>query len=506
MRAKPGAKTFSGQRLSDWRLGRSLPAKFDSVLPVLSVLIDEAKTRQGQVDVNLIDMSAWHTAWTRARDALPAAPKADRPPFRGLMPYRPEDAEIFFGRRREAEELARLIAAARGDLRRLVVVFGSAGSGKSSLLAAGLRAESRSVSIRLGAVPIASTMRAVAELGDRPDEPVLLVIDQAEELFTSCPDELVQRGLLDVLERITAAQDRRNLVALMAFRSEYGAAVGAYPLFAQARSLTLGPLSETALREVIVRPLAELGWQIEPALVEVILRDIELSGLGREPSLLRLLSPVLDAVWARRTRQTCTLAAYQALGGIGGQVAANAERAWAGLTAFEQLIAQRMILSLLVIGPESASSDRLPRETLLDESLSPGTADIVIERLLAAGVLAVSPAGVELRGDVVSTIWPRLDEWLSSEREFAPLRRRIEQDARLWAANDRPRDLLYRGIRLRDAVRLHRHDIAWNRTALAFLRESELLRSRRRLLSLLLPVVLVAVLVLLAAGLHQFVG
>ncbi|MFJ4654209.1 hypothetical protein ACIP5Y_23325 [Nocardia sp. NPDC088792] len=488
LRSKPGSKTFSGQRLSDWRLGRSVPAKFDSVLPVLSVLIEEAKARAGTgpVDVTLFDLNDWHAVWSRARDAVPAAPNADRPPYRGRESYRAEDAVIFAGRRRVLTDLERLISSARQERkRRLVLLLGFAGSGKSSLLAAGLQGakdESRSQSIRLDTFSPSELLRAVAELGDDDGEPVLLLIDQAEDLFDRCPDEVVRQRFLDEIDHITLDPARPNLTVVMAFRAEYAAELRRHPLFAETleeRSLTLGPLTEDELREVLVRPLVELGWQIEPALVEVVLRDIELLGLQEETAILRFLAPVLGAVWERRVRQTSTLASYQSIGGIEAEIAANAERAWAELTDYERSVAKWILVSLVVPGPRSAVRDRVPREVLLDEALNPGTADVLIDRLAAAGVLTAATDGVELRNGALLTGWPRLNDWLQNEQEFALLRRRIEADARAWAAGDRSKGLLYRGARLREAADMRARGIGWNRTANEFVRESEVWRVRR---------------------------
>lgn len=512
LRSKPGAKPFSGQRLSDWRLGRSIPARFDFILPVLSVLIEEAKTQQGAraVDASLVDMNEWHAAWLRAREVAPSAPSADHPPYRGREPYRPEDAEIFFGRRAAVNALERLIATARQESpHRLVLLLGSAGAGKSSLLEAGLRGdkdESRSVSVRLADSPVAALRCAMSEIGAPDGEPVTVFIDQAEELFTRCRDAEERQRFLAELDRLTSDPARPDLLMVMAFRAEHARELAEYPLFAEAletRSLTMAALSDEELREIIVRPVVERGGHIEPALVEVVLRDIELLSLRAETALPRLLAPVLTTVWDRRARQTSTLAAYQAIGGLEGEVAASAERAWTELTEFERSTARQIIVSLLVPGGWTGR-DRVPRSVLVDEALSPGTADAVIDRLEAAGVLAISGADVEIRNNALLSAWPRLNEWLASDRHFAPLRRRLEMDARAWVAHGRARRLLYRGARLRESAALLRLDAGWNRTVREFLSVSEKWRQRRILLRAVAASV--STVILLAAAAHLYFG
>lgn len=497
MRSAPGSKPFSGQRVSDWRLGRSVPAKFDSVLPLLAVLIEEAKARTDIrfADTVLFDLREWYAVWARARDVTSSTPRVHAPPYRGAAPYRPEDAEIFSGRRGELAELEFLIAsAAAGRTSRLVLLLGAAGSGKSSLLAAGLpEGEKPSVIIYLDADPVSALRVGVSAI----DGAGLLIVDQAEDLFTRYPDEFARQRFLDELDRLTSATDSADVVVLLAFRSEYRADIAGYRMLAaalEASALTLGPLPEDELREVITRPVQELGWQIEPALVEVVLRDAELLGLREDPALVRLLAPLLAAVWERRIRQTSTLAAYLELGGLAGAVAARAEQVWADLTECQRLVARRILLSLLIIGPRSASRDLLSRQVLLDESPSPGTADLVIERLVLEGLLETSGDGVELRHDALLTGWPRLAGWIADERALAPRRRRIDEDAREWAANGKPRGLLYHGERLRAALELIRDEIVGNRVAREFLRAAQRWQSDRyTLLGALLVAVVLAV-------------
>lgn len=491
LRSSPGTRAFSGQRLSDWRLGRNIPARFDSVLPLLSVLIDEAKARptSGRADRRLYDLNEWHGAWSRARDTAPA-PNPDRPPYRGTEPYGPRDAEIFFGRRAISADLEHLVESVRGGGGpRLVLLLGAAGSGKSSVLGAGLRAgaaEKRSVAVALESDPESALADAVAALGELDGEATLLIVDQAERLFTHCPDKVVRQRFLADLERLATDPDRPRMVVVLAFRSEQRADLDAYPVLAEAlpdRSLTLGALTETELRQVILRPAAKLGWRVEATLAEVMLRDIGTLGLGTEAAVLRVLTPVLTAVWEQRSGITSTLDAYRALGGLGQRLVADAERSWESLTEYEHLVAQPILLSLAIPGPRSANRDRLPRRILLEESPHPATADIVIDRLTAAGVLSAVGDAVELCNDALLTDWPRLADWLADEREPTSSRRRIWEDARVWAANERPKRLLYDGKLLREAVELCPRDASRNRTVDEFLREAQR-RRFRRLLSL----------------------
>ncbi|MFF3570454.1 ATP-binding protein [Nocardia jiangxiensis] len=169
-RAKGQGGGVSAQRISDWRAGRNVPAKFDALVPVLLTLIEEARKSSEPVPPALLDVREWQRIWEAAvawtADADPQLPC----PYPGLSAYRREDAALFFGRTRPTAELAGLVrATAEGD-GGIVVLVGASGAGKSSLLAAGVAPQLAedgwdSVILTPGARPLTALLGAIGYAG-----------------------------------------------------------------------------------------------------------------------------------------------------------------------------------------------------------------------------------------------------------------------------------------------------------------------------------------------------
>ncbi|MGV9612391.1 NACHT and WD repeat domain-containing protein [Nocardia xishanensis] len=141
MRAAAAANPASAQRISDWKAGRNVPARFESLLPVVLTLIDIAKKRGAALPAKLADPQEWKRLWTASNSWTPDDADDSACPYLGLQSYRNTDSDIFFGRRRATEELTELVLDTARDGGGIVTLIGASGAGKSSLLAAGLSAE-----------------------------------------------------------------------------------------------------------------------------------------------------------------------------------------------------------------------------------------------------------------------------------------------------------------------------------------------------------------------------
>lgn len=521
----PGAGQVTAQRISDWRRGTGLPAAFESVLPVLVVLIGDVKTgpQSENIDKTLLDLDRWRVAWQQAKDDSGVAARRmrepDHPPYRGMSPYRADDADLYFGRdsaRAAVVDAIARVEAAADEVARLVLVVGVSGAGKSSLLAAGLEADPEArtpVSMTPGARP-AETLRAVLAGVDAGEE-VLLLIDQGEELFTLTADDAVRREFVDELARVIARGAERWVTAVMAIRSDFFNDLIQYPLLAKAMkdaSVIVGAMAEAELREVITGPALACGLRVEPALVDVILRDLDAATADDgKAALLPLLSHVLESTWSHRRGRTLTLEAYREAGEMAGSVAATAERAWAGLTDDEQRFARSILMTLTIVGPRSVTRNRLSRDILVNESVDPELTERVLGRLVDARLVIVHDDEIELLHEAVPRVWPRMAEWVAEEKEFGPARHRIEEDARIWFAEGKSTSLLYDGKRLEAADVVIGSGGSINRIAQEFVAESARRRrelsSRRRILlsgaALLCVVALIAA--VLAVAQHRTV-
>ncbi|MFI6998259.1 AAA family ATPase [Nocardia sp. NPDC050175] len=484
-----GAMTVTEQRISNWRRAHRVPATFDAVRPVLEVLIGEATKRCGAIpgfDRSLLDLKNWRADWQASRsDAHVVAYDPDREPYRGLAPFRAEDADIFFGRESALRRLTDLVESCAAGDKSLVLLLGRSGTGKSSLLTAGLQAHPGArtpILLTPGADPLAA-LRTIPDSsnGDR-----LILVDQGEELFTLCPDEAARNAFLDVVHKLAATD-----VVVLALDITYVPDIMSCDRLATAlreRSMLLSAMTDDELREAITAPAAAIGARVDQHLVDALLADVHTAtSPDRRAALLPLLSHVLREIWSKRKSKTLTLDLYQVAGGISGAIAATAERVWSELGDNERETARRVLVALTLVGPHMITRNRIRIDILVGESTDPQCASTIIGKFVAARLLVQHDGEVELLHDALLTAWPRMTAWLTQEGELAPARQRIEDDARAWSAGCRPATLLYGKGRLDNAIELDARTNSLNRLAREFIAESaraEARRTRTRLLVL----------------------
>jgi hypothetical protein len=256
-------------------------------------------------------------------------PPADVPcPYKGLPPFEPEDSELFFGREQLVDDIA-----ARLEGSGFFAVVGPSGSGKSSLVRAGVvpRLEVRPAIFSPGAHPLAQLAEARGA--------TLVVVDQFEEVFTLCRDEEERRAFVEGL--LEAAGRARVIVAL---RADFYGHCTAYPRLAselEKHQALVGPMTEEELRRAIERPGEQAGLVLEPGFVEGILRDV-----AGQPGALPLLSHSLLETWKRRSGRMLTVIGYLQSGGVHGAIAKTAETVYLELPAEQQALARNVFLRL----------------------------------------------------------------------------------------------------------------------------------------------------------------
>jgi DNA-binding SARP family transcriptional activator/WD40 repeat protein len=398
---------------------------------------------------------------------------SDRPaavtcPFKGLAAFEFGDGEYFFGRERLLSELvARLVEVP------LVGLVGSSGSGKSSLLRAGLvhalsegalpSSEGwRHVIIRPGERPYeelashvgSSATGALERLG--AGERLVLAVDQLEELFSLCNDGDERSRFVDFLVELARDRDRRAVV-LLALRADFYGRFARYADFAEilARSHVLvGPLTEQELERAIVGPAERGGLRVEPELVAKLVSDVR-----GEPGALPLLSTTLLDLWQRRTNNALSLAEYKRFGGVSTAVERLAERAYARLDEDQRKLAAAIFLRLVSGGTgESAVSRRVSRDELPGGDALAG----VLDTLADSRLLVVDEGDVEVAHEALLREWPRLRGWLEEDAAGRRLYGHLITHARDWDVGGRVSTDLYRGVRLAAALEWaenHRHEL-----------------------------------------------
>jgi WD40 repeat protein len=433
-------------------------------------------------------------------------------PYVGLRAFQAADRAWFFGRERlVAEMLVRLTEA------NMIGVVGPSGSGKSSVLRAGLLpalGERRSLGWcgrpllmtpgqhpTLGLVGQMATTCGMATsslaaevtkspdrlgdhvrcaVGDWPaDTGLALVIDQLEELFTLCRDEEERRRFLRAVSSVAHTLPRRAVVVL-GVRADFYARCAAYPELAavlQDHQIVVQVMSEPELRQTIERPAKQAGLSLEVGLADVVLRD-----LGKEPGALPLLSHALLATWEHRRGNLLTLDAYQAIGGVHRAIAVTADSVYGQFNASEQALARSIFLRLTALGEGTGDTRRrVVRDELTAGGGDDGRIATVLDRLARARLIILATNTVELAHEALITAWPRLQQWLTEDREGLRRHRQLTESAQDWDRHGRDTGMLYRGTRL-TATRdwADRHETGLNPLERQFLEDSNLAEQRRQ--------------------------
>ncbi|OLF18057.1 nSTAND1 domain-containing NTPase [Actinophytocola xanthii] len=505
--------------------GRHLP-------PIKPVSLFEGILRAcGVVDEQ--ELLEWRRALGQVRRA-PGRRPSDAPiPYRGLESFQPEHARWFHGREALSRALVDRVAGQWLDGRPVVVV-GPSGSGKSSLLRAGLIpafSDGRSPVPDLpswrvalftpGRNPAAELARQLA--AHPAEEPVLVVVDQFEELFTLCIDLEERRAFLAQLTAPRPAAPATLVV--VGLRADFYPQAARCPELVAAlqnTQIVVGPMSRSELCSAIVEPAHTARMDIDDGLVELLLRELDpttecLPGSAHDPGALPLLSHALHATWERARRGTMTIADYTATGGISGAIACTAEAVFDRLNEEQRRTARQLLLRLVHLGDRTADSRRhvsyaeiLPEGTN-DEAAAVGE---ILDTFVEQRLVTADTDSVYITHEALLTAWPRLREWIDADRDGLRVHGRLAHDAQVWRETDRDPGALYRGGKLAAAQewaaeRGHRQDLnALEREYLAASvaqQEAEQRAQRRRTLVLRRLVAALTVLVLVASGLTAYV-
>ncbi|MGP4001322.1 nSTAND1 domain-containing NTPase [Streptomyces sp. 8N706] len=456
LRQEAGAPTY---RVMAQRAGYSAAALATAAggkrLPTLAVTL-------GYVNACGGDAEEWERRWHAAAQdeaALPADEDEAEPPYRGLARFEADDQDRFFGRDQLTDALLQLVRK-----HRLVAVFGPSGSGKSSLLRAGLipRLQNatdpalRPATIRIltpGSRPL-HTCEQIFESADGEGE-TWLVVDQFEEVFTLYhdPDE---RNLF--INRLLAARaPARRLRVVLGVRADFYSRCLQHRQLAEAvrdASMPVVPMSPAELREAIVKPAAAHGLIVERSLTARLVEET-----ADEPGGLPLMSHALLETWRRRRARTLTMDAYEASGEVTGALARTAEDLYTQLPDEHACLARRILLRLITPGDGVPDTRRPIQRAELDTGDTAGTAH-VLDRLARARLITLYHDTVDLAHEAVIIGWPRLHAWIEDDRERLRCHRRLTEAAQTWQELDRDPGALYRGTRLATAEEHfpHAHD------------------------------------------------
>jgi len=420
---------------------------------------------------------------------IEAPAPADKPPYKGLAYYDVSDASLFYGR----ETLtAKLIAYLKNQ--RFLAVVGASGSGKSSLMRAGVVAQLEKGDMLPGSdswqvfilTPTSAPLKALATALTKNEESistatklmddlredsrsldmyamriaaatgaprVLIVVDQFEELFTECKDTSQRKRFIDNL--LTASAPDGSATVVLSLRADFYSHCAEHDnlrMVIQDHQNYIGAMSLEELRTAIERPAVDGDWILEEGLINRLLRDV-----ADQPGSLPLLSHALFETWQRRSNRTLTFQGYEAAGGVQGAIARTAESIYSELSSEEQITARSIFLHLTAPGEDGTPDTK--RRASLAELASLSGRDAVLHKLENARlVTAIHDASkvmqIEVAHEALIREWPQLKRWLDENREELRIHSYLVEDAKRWVRLQREEDALYRGSLLLQAQEL----------------------------------------------------
>ncbi|MBN1123118.1 MAG: protein kinase [Anaerolineae bacterium] len=416
-------------------------------------------------------------------------PEPDNP-YKGLLAFQPADEQDFFGRESLTGRLVKRLGENNDPLSRFLAVVGPSGSGKSSLVKAGLipavwRGELANsdrwfvVEMTPGTHPMDELEVALMRIAPKrldhlreqlerdergllraaqlilPDDgsDLLLVVDQFEEVFTLVEDETQCVHFLNLL-RTAVTSSRSRVRVVMTLRADFYDRPLQYPEFGElvrSRMETVLPMSVEELDRAIRCPAERVGVRFEEGLVARIIDDVHY-----QPGALPLLQYALTELFENRDNRTLTQAAYLNLGGTVGALAKRAEEIYGELSDDGRETVLQMFLRL-VTPREGAeyTRRRVNRAELLSAGADRDLMDEVIDTFTAYRLLSTDrdPASrrptVEIAHEAILREWERLRTWLDESREDLRMQRQLARAASDWLGADRDESFLLRGGRLR---------------------------------------------------------
>jgi hypothetical protein len=421
-------------------------------------------------------------------------------PYRGLSSFGEQEADLFFGRKLEVAELLNILRSEP-----VIAVVGDSGSGKTSLLQAGLvhavRREGlagsdrwRIISLRPGYRPAQALLAALGAPGAEPTpealktalkigaQPVMIVFDQFEELFTLARDKAEVQMLTDALaDAVTDQPTRFRLI--LGMRSEYLGQAASVPGLSRLirRPWVLRPPSTTDVRDIVGGPAEHCGYTFEgplkdgnPAhavgLLDRICADPLLASDrgGASAAPLPLLQFALERLWLKAVEKGVTVfthAGFDEIGGMGKAIAQHAEAVYqASATSTEAGVAGRTLAEQIITSLVSAQGTRQPRarDALQSETGNPDAARAVVDYLVGERLLTIrsdpediTKSLVDLSHEALIQNWDRLRAWLAEDPQGRAMREEFRTAEEKWQSG-------FAGVQSKSRFGLPGSDVARN--------------------------------------------
>jgi hypothetical protein len=401
--------------------------------------------------------------WYPPKNQVAAAVVSEECPYRGLQAFDKEHAKFFFGRQKVVSLIQQKLTQAN-----FIPIIGASGSGKSSVVRAGLIPVLEKNGWRVlepilpGVEPLAELKRAFTQLFERTEireisafidtkglspviskltgsERCLLVVDQFEEIFTLGSQEEERQRFIELLTQVS--EGRLAIVTTMrADFLEYCLNYKSLTQLIQEQAVYMPPLLGAELEEAIASPANLQGYQLQRGLLGTIRQEV----VGQEKGCLPLLQFALTELWEQRDKQThqLTIAKFNELGGVIGALNRHAENLYASFTKQQQDWVKRIFWKLVRTGAEDKDTrQRQPKQELLslaNENLDEQQAiNQVIEKLIQGRLIvtdteAREEAWIDLAHEALIEGWQRFAQWRQQDRDLRRLSDRLADALREW--------------------------------------------------------------------------
>jgi cellulose biosynthesis protein BcsQ len=472
-------------------------------------------------------------------------------PYPGLTSFDNASARFFFGREQLTERLLSSIRLALQNDDRLLFLVGASGSGKSSILNAGLIPKLAQgiisgsdqwlvVICRPGSDPLQNLARSVMAAGsmglesavndaqsskaavnslDHPTaldplvrevlgqshirKRLLLVVDQFEELFRF-PDLHTREAFIGNLRHATLTKGGPTVVVI-SLRSDFYDECLTYPALTTSLErycTVVGPLTDAELRTAIERPAQILGCEFEPGLVELLLNDAR-----GQSAALPLIQLALAELWTRRDGRRLTVESYEQIGGVAGFLSRRASEVLSSFDENERSICRQIFLRL--VNPGDGTHDtkvRVPVAELMPVNGPSEAISAVIRKLAEARLISLGRDGdgietVEIAHESLIRNWDLLRSWIEDSRSALRARTRLTLAAREWQRNERDSSYLYSGAQItkvRKEIESYRYDLTSIEQNFLAASESVERQSSKRLRRITLTAILLFILLSIA--------
>jgi WD40 repeat protein len=431
--------------------------------------------------------------------ASEAHPAIGANPYQGLLAFQETDGDRFFGREREIAILwEKLCTLYRNpSITSVLPIYGPSGSGKSSLARAGLipelahrplpgRDRARVATLVPGTRPLESLAvvlarvatndltpvtkthefatelwqanaagtqdglrRIVNLLPDKDVSPLILLVDQFEEVYTLCKDPKERSCFLENLLE-AATEESQPVLIVITLRSDFLSEIQKHSelnrLFS-GQGFLVPAMDEEELKRIIAKPAELAGHPLDESTVYLLVEDTK----GREGAL-PLLQCALSCIWKGLVKGVAPTETLEQIGGVGGALAGEAQEVYDNLSPIEQPIARRLFLGLVQLGEGTKdTSRRIAVDCLISHKDNLEQVKQVINRFAEPGVRLITCATghgnvetAELTHEALIDHWQLLRQWLEQSRSDLRFQRRVEEDAQYWEQNGRPEGSLWR--------------------------------------------------------------